>query len=295
MNYLIHEFLQKSWTPMNFSTLCQALDPVELIYISSADYLNNIDIVNLNKEQRNLINGFTDLPERETTRDFLLNKKLRTDIWVRDPTPLSSDRQNKLIREQRFMIAKTFDTTPKTISTSLGQIKLYQAIYNPVLNALAEFQIKTIKQIEMHCREAKISLDQITQAILVLCSKGFIVAIQDDHTNNKVNAQTDRLNAYLLERATRNQEGDVLTSPVTGGAINFSYLGLLFILALKKGKKTPKASAEFVWNRIKKQRGSIYIGDKLVRDAGSAKAELAISAQNFYEKENDLLKAMKII
>ncbi|HIG61264.1 MAG TPA: hypothetical protein EYQ22_10315 [Gammaproteobacteria bacterium] len=280
---------------MNFSTLCQALDPVELIYISSADYLNNIDIVNLNKEQRNLINGFTDLPERETTRDFLLNKKLRTDIWVRDPTPLSSDRQNKLIREQRFMIAKTFDTTPKTISTSLGQIKLYQAIYNPVLNALAEFQIKTIKQIEMHCREAKISLDQITQAILVLCSKGFIVAIQDDHTNNKVNAQTDRLNAYLLERATRNQEGDVLTSPVTGGAINFSYLGLLFILALKKGKKTPKASAEFVWNRIKKQRGSIYIGDKLVRDAGSAKAELAISAQNFYEKENDLLKAMKII
>ena len=280
---------------MNFSTLCQALDPAELIYISSADYLNNIDIVNLNKEQRNLINGFTDLPERETTRDFLLNKKLRTDIWVRDPTPLSSDRQNKLIREQRFMIAKTFDTTPKTISTSLGQIKLYQAIYNPVLNALAEFQIKTIKQIEMHCREAKISLDQITQAILVLCSKGFIVAIQDDHTNNKVNAQTDRLNAYLLERATRNQEGDVLTSPVTGGAINFSYLGLLFILALKKGKKTPKASAEFVWNRIKKQRGSIYIGDKLVRDAGSAKAELAISAQNFYEKENDLLKAMKII
>jgi len=280
---------------MNFSTLCQALDPVELIYISSADYLNNIDIVNLNKEQRNLINGFTDLPERETTRDFLLNKKLRTDIWVRDPTPLSSDRQNKLIREQRFMIAKTFDTTPKTISTSLGQIKLYQAIYNPVLNALAEFQIKTIKQIEMHCREAKISLDQITQAILVLCSKDFIVAIQDDHTNNKVNAQTDRLNAYLLERATRNQEGDVLTSPVTGGAINFSYLGLLFILALKKGKKTPKASAEFVWNRIKKQRGSIYIGDKLVRDAGSAKAELAISAQNFYEKENDLLKAMKII
>lgn len=280
---------------MNFSTLCQALDPVELIYISSADYLNNIDIVNLNKEQRNLTNGFTDLPERETTRDFLLNKKLRTDIWVRDPTPLSSDRQNKLIREQRFMIAKTFDTTPKTISTSLGQIKLYQAIYNPVLNALAEFQIKTIKQIEMHCREAKISLDQITQAILVLCSKDFIVAIQDDHTNNKVNAQTDRLNAYLLERATRNQEGDVLTSPVTGGAINFSYLGLLFILALKKGKKTPKASAEFVWNRIKKQRGSIYIGDKLVRDAGSAKAELAISAQNFYEKENDLLKAMKII
>jgi len=280
---------------MNFSTLCQALDPAELIYISSADYLNNIDIVNLNKEQRNLTNGFTDLPERETTRDFLLNKKLRTDIWVRDPTPLSSDRQNKLIREQRFMIAKTFDTTPKTISTSLGQIKLYQAIYNPVLNALAEFQIKTIKQIEMHCREAKISLDQITQAILVLCSKGFIVAIQDDHTNNKVNAQTDRLNAYLLERATRNQEGDVLTSPVTGGAINFSYLGLLFILALKKGKKTPKASAEFVWNRIKKQRGSIYIGDKLVRDAGSAKAELAISAQNFYEKENDLLKAMKII
>jgi len=280
---------------MNFSTLCQALDPAELIYISSADYLNNIDIVNLNKEQRNLTNGFTDLPERETTRDFLLNKKLRTDIWVRDPTPLSSDRQNKLIREQRFMIAKTFDTTPKTISTSLGQIKLYQAIYNPVLNALAEFQIKTIKQIEMHCREAKISLDQITQAILVLCSKDFIVAIQDDHTNNKVNAQTDRLNAYLLERATRNQEGDVLTSPVTGGAINFSYLGLLFILALKKGKKTPKASAEFVWNRIKKQRGSIYIGDKLVRDAGSAKAELAISAQNFYEKENDLLKAMKII
>jgi len=294
-HYLAHEFFNKNWVPMTFSSVHSFLKPAELTYLGSADYLNNIDIANLNKAQLAQVNGIADPSMRETARDFLLNTSFRRDIWIKGPTQLSAQERTRIIREQLVLKVKTSERPPEHISTNLGKVKLKPAIYGPVLDALATYQPRTIGEIEAHCKNQKISLEQIIQAILVLSSTGMVAPVGENSSIEKSNSQSENFNAYLLNGAVSNQEYQILSSPVIGGAIEIDKVGLLFIHALKQGNKTPRDCAKFILNTVSEHGQAFKVSGQPLDEPKDALKVLTVDAKKFFDQQQALLAALKII
>jgi hypothetical protein len=179
--------------------------------------------------------------------------------------------------------------------TPLGKVTLKKAIYKPVLDALATFEIKTIGEVESYCKQHNINLEQIVQAILVLSSTGFVAPVEENSRIENSNSQSENFNTYLLNEAVSNQEYEILSSPVIGGAIQIGEMGLLFIHALKQGNKTPRDCAKFIFNILKEQRQNLKIKDQPLVKSKDALTVLTRDAKKFIDQQQALLAALKII
>ena len=101
--YLAHEYFNKDWSPMYFSNVSDWLQNAKLDFACSANFLDEIDILNFTKDQLGYLNGITDLKFKETAKDFLVNQHFRKDYWVRGKLNLSKVDRIRQIRDLQFI------------------------------------------------------------------------------------------------------------------------------------------------------------------------------------------------
>lgn len=78
-HYLAHEYFNKDWHSMHFSTMVEWLESAKLIFAGSAQFLDHVDTLNLTGEQQAFLNEIPDLTFREAVQDFMVNQQFRRD------------------------------------------------------------------------------------------------------------------------------------------------------------------------------------------------------------------------
>jgi hypothetical protein len=170
-----------------------------------------------------------------------------------------------------------------------------ESVYNPILDLLAEHKAKTLAQIETGVSAKGVNFAQVVQAVMALIGAGHLVPVQDEAVIAKAKKATDKVNAYLIDKARGNSEISYLGSPVSGGGVAVGRFPKLFLLALSQGKKSPEDWAQLAWEVLAVQ------GQRLVRDGATLEraednlAELTAQARVFAEKELPMLKALQIV
>lgn len=293
-NYVAHEYFNRDWEPMAFAKMAQWLEPAKLQWACSANYLDAIDAVNLTAEQQALMASIPDPMFRQTTRDFCVNQQFRKDYWVKGARRLSSLEQTEVLRSQRVILVLPRSDVSLKINSNLGEATLQEAVYNPILDQLADHQHKSLGQLEDALKSSGINFAQIIQAVMVLSSNGALMAVQDDATTNMAHERTKRLNNYLMTKARGSNELNYLASPVTGGGISVSRFQQLFLLALQQNHKQPQEQAKFVWDLLAMQGQRLIKDGKTLETAEANIAELNAQANEFMTKRLDILKALKI-
>jgi len=176
----------------------------------------------------------------------------------------------------------------------LGEAEMTPAIYNPILDYLADHKPRTLGQIEQAVKEKGIVAGQVLQAMLILIGAGHVLATQDEAASAKAKPHTDKLNAHLVRTARSRNEILFLSSPVTGGGYNVSRFQQIFLLALQHGKTQPAEWVQFAWQILASQ------GQKLVKEGTALEsvadniAELTAQADTFAERQLPILKALQI-
>jgi SAM-dependent methyltransferase len=292
-NYLAHEYFNRDWLPMPFSKMAQWLGPAKVEFACSADYLGHIDQVNLTAEQQALLNEIPDAMFQQTVRDFMANQQFRKDYWVKGARRLSLLEQGEALRAQRVVLTVHRTDVSLKVTGALGEATMQEAIYNPVLDALANHKPQTLGQLEQALKGKKIPFGQLVPAVLILSASGTLVAVQDDIS--KVREQTDKLNAFLMNKARGSADITYLASPVTGGGIAVSRINQLFMLALVQGKKLPAEWAQFTWHLLAAQGQKIVKEGKTLETPEDNLAELTAQATSFAEKQLPIVKALQII
>ena len=293
-HYLAHEYFNKDWHPMHFATMANWLEEAKLQFACSAHYLDHIEAVNLSAEQQEFLGQIPDVMFRESVRDFMVNAQFRRDYWVKGARRLSKLRQAELLREQSVLLTRHRDDVSLKVQGSLGEADLTPAIYNPVLDLLADYHPRTLAQIETHLSESGISFAQIVQVVMVLCGAGHIQALQPEEARSKAQKSASQLNAALCERARDSNEIAYLVSPVSGGGFAVNRFQQLFVLGLQNNKKEPRELAEFAWGFLSAQ------GQKLIKEGATLEtddanvAELTDQASVFIDKQLPILKALGI-
>lgn len=293
-HYLAHEYFNQDWHPMHFATMAEWLEPAKLNYACSAHYLDHIDAVNLTAEQQAFLKGTPDTMFRESTRDFMVNQQFRRDYWVKGARKLSSLEQAEALRAQKvILVAHRPDVSLKVVG-SLGEATMSEAVYNPILDLLADHRPKTLGQIEQAVKEKGIAFAQAMQAVMVLTGAGHLAAVQEDAVMARAKKHTDNLNAYLMNKARGSNDISYLASPVTGGGVTVGRFQQLFLLALGQGKRQPAEWAQSIWHILQTQGQKLLKEGKTLETEEENLAELAAQAQSFAEKQLPILKALQI-
>jgi SAM-dependent methyltransferase len=294
-NYLAHEYFNRDWLPMPFSKMAQWLGPAKVDFACSADYLVHIDPINLTAEQQALLKEIPDAMFQQTVRDFMVNQLFRKDYWVKGARRLNPLEQREALRAQRVMLTVPRADVSLKVTGSLGEATMQEAIYNPVLDALANHKPQTLGQLEQAVKDQNIAFSQLVQAVLILSVTGTLVAVQDEADISKVRKKTDKLNAFLMNKARSSADITYLASPVTGGGMAVGRFNQLFMLALVQGKKLPAEWAHFTWHLLAAQGQKILKEGKALETPEDNLAELTAQATTFAEKQLPIVKALQII
>jgi SAM-dependent methyltransferase len=293
-HYLAHEYFNRDWHPMHFATMAQWLEPAKVSFACSANFLDHVDAINLSTEQQTLLKEIPDAMFRETVRDFMVNQQFRKDYWVKGERKLSAlDKSEGLRAQQVLLTAHRADVSLK-VSGALGEANMQAAVYNPILDALADHKAKSLGQLEALLKD-KVPFAQIVQAILVLCGAGHLSLVQDAQLAQKAKKTTDRLNQHLIQKARSSAEISYLTSPVTGGGIVVPRFAQLFLQAITQGKKQPAEWAQHVWQILAAQGQRILKEGKTLESIDDNLVELTEQAQSFAAKQLPILKALQIV
>ncbi|MFW6343022.1 MAG: methyltransferase regulatory domain-containing protein, partial [Halothiobacillaceae bacterium] len=294
-HYLAHEYFNRDWHPMHFTTLARWLEPAKLQFACSAHFIDHVDAVNLTSEQQAVVNEVPDMLFCETVRDFMVNQQFRRDYWVKGQRRMSPLERAERLRVERVVLVAYRPDVSLKIKGALGDAEMSAQVYNPILDQLADHRVRSIGEIAQAVEGQGISFAQIVQAILILVGGGHLAVAQEDAVVQKAKKRTERLNAHLCMQARGSGDIGFLASPVTGGGLPVSRFEQLFLLAQRQGAKTPEDRARFVWRILDAQ------GQKLLKEGRTLKtpeenlAELADQARAFETRRLPILRALQII
>ncbi|MDP1837827.1 MAG: class I SAM-dependent methyltransferase [Reyranella sp.] len=240
-HYLAHEFFNRDWQPMHFTTVTRWLAPADVGYACSTDFADHIDSMGLSAAQRSLLADVGDSGLRETVKDLIVNPRFRRDYWVKGTGQLSTtDRAEALRGERVVAVVRPLELPLKLrAALALGQTGPGEAAYGAVLEVLGDGKVRSLGQIEQVLQPKGISLSQIAEAAILIASCDLIQAAQDEQVTARVRPRTDRLNTHLIASARTVGDVHALASPVTGGGIAVGRTQQLFLAEIRAGKKRP--------------------------------------------------------
>lgn len=294
-NYLAHEYFNRSWSPITFAEMAHWLAPAKLGYACSAQYHDHIEKLNLSDVQKEFLSGIPDPMFRESLRDLMVDQLFRRDYWVKGVRRLSSREQAEKLRRQRVILTFHRPGIVLKVNGPRGEGSLQEEIYDPILDALADHEPRTLGWIEQEVRELGIDFKQVMQAIMMLIGMGALHPAQEESVIAEARTRTDPLNAHLLAISPGMEELTYLASPVTGGGYHVSRFSLLFLLARAQGRKHPDEWAGFAWEILAEQDLKIIHEGKTLETNEENMAELARRARNFAEKQVPILQSLQII
>ena len=297
-HYLAHEYFNKDWHPMHFATMSDWLSPAKISFACSAHYLDHIDAVNLTTEQQAMLKEITDPKFKESVRDFMVNQQFRRDYWIKGARKLSNYQIHQLFRQQRLLLIRSPKDISLKITGALGEAKLSNNIYQPVLELMADHKSRSIDEIASSVKTKDISFPQLIQVVLVLINEGHMAQLQTEiqisraaKTAKALN-QTLMLNSCFIEDMSKNIA--TLSSPVTGGGIEVSRFEQIFLIALAEGKTDPKEWANKAWEILSQQNQRLLKEGKAIESAEGNLEELTKQALTFQASRLAVLRELQV-
>jgi SAM-dependent methyltransferase len=291
--YLAHEYFNRDWHPMPFADMAQWLADAKLEFACSAHIPDHIDDIHLTAPQQAFLKKIPHANLRQTTRDYFVDMQFRRDYWVKGLRRMGVQDQLAQWRAMRVLLVQPRADVALKIKGNVGEVELQAAMYNPVLDLLADHRIHSLAELEQKLAGA-LSFPQLLQAVRMLYAKQDLVVAQDEAIAAKVSQTCSRLNAHLMMRARNAEEGLCLASPVTGTGIPLTRFQQMFLLARKEGRKEPAEWALFVADILQANREQVFKEGRPLASPQDVLAELTRQATEFAQKRVPVLGVLEV-
>jgi SAM-dependent methyltransferase len=293
-SYSVHEYLTGDSLPMPFADVTRDLAEAKLSFAATTFLLDHVSSFYLTPDQHGLVQGLTHPVLRETVRDHMVNRQFRRDLWVKGLQAMTPRARSDLMLAQAYILATAPEAVPFRGPGSAGEIELQEAIYRPVIAALADgaFAPKTLAQL---CAAVPaLHPQQVAEVVTVLSGIGHVMAVQSPAAIQSAAAACARLNAHLIERAVHSDHVTSLASPVVGGGVNATRFHQLFLRSLKAGRRTPAEWAEDTWAVLSAQGQKLSKEGRVIDTPDSNLAELRTEALTFAAQRLPVLRALQV-
>jgi Predicted methyltransferase regulatory domain/Methyltransferase domain len=294
-HYVAHEYFNADWLPMPFSDVAEYLSEAKLSFAASANFIEHHDGMNLTADQQKLLNDIKHPILKESVRDYMVNQQFRKDIWVKGARPMPPHVQAARMKEHSFVLMTPAADVPLTVKGVLGETKLQEDLFLPVLELLASNAFAPKTGAELLAGSPKQNYAQMSQVLALLIGSGHVSPTQVSAQSKQAQATSDALNASLIANAEFSSDTTFLASPLIGGAVGVTRFQQLFLKSIKGGRKTPAEWASDAWKPLAAQGQRLVMEGKTVEGVEENISALRTMAEDFGTKRLATLRALKIV
>lgn len=223
-HYLFGEYCNEYWLPCHFSDLAKELnDNAKATFACSATISELMDETNLTAAQQTFLERFRGSNMYETFRDFIVNQQFRRDLFIKGPIRLTAEEQEERLNETCFVMTRPMCDVEKTFKTRLGTATLLDEIYDPILNLMSDYNIRSVKEIRQAV-EGKIAWSAIQNAIMTLVRTATLSpAVRQSSVTKEMKQRSIAINKQILAGFPGAQL-NCLCSPAISGGVYVSEL-----------------------------------------------------------------------
>jgi SAM-dependent methyltransferase len=281
IHVVAHEYFNRSWHITYFADLARSLEPAGLQFAGS---IHKSDLVG-EVAQRARACGLEDLrlntALRETTHDFILNRRFRRDLFVRGASRLLPAERDARLREVAFVLLRPANAISATVQTPYGTVNLDPATLRKIVQVLqAHTTPVTLGALVEEAGLSAMPLQAVVSIFTALVAQSQVFPVFPDDARQAAGARTWAMNRLIAERARHDDVLRYLASPVTGHGIDSQQPDRVLLASWEDGAHTPQALAAAAWAAAPQfwqaQSGS--------DDPGAARRHLADMAGRFFEQ-----------
>jgi hypothetical protein len=233
-SYLAHELLTRDWQAFSFSDVAAELSDAKLTYVGSAHLTDHVDRVNFTEEQQRFLAQIADPLLAETTRDMILGRQFRRDLFVKGVAAVRPPSARERWLDTRFALTAAADEIELTFDTSLGTLQLRPEVYKPVIEVLDRGPM-TVRELVESPPAAKLEWYGLLDAVKVLVGRGVLQPALPAPNEAERTASTHAFNTAVTALAKESADLGYLASPVTGGGVRIDQFTQLYLHAKKAG------------------------------------------------------------
>ncbi len=236
--YLAHELLTRDWEAFSFGQVADELAEAKLVYVGSAYLMDCVDRVNFTEAQQKFLAGLDDATLREETRDMLLGRQFRRDVFAKGFTATSPARIRARWLDTRFAMTSADKDFDLSFETALGKLQLRPDVHGQLIDVLRTGPM-TLQEAIARSPNPVTNWQSVTDAIKVLVGRGDLQPALPAAGDAMRATSTQAFNTAVLARAIESAELGFLASPVTGGAVKVDRLAQLYLLARQQRVDDP--------------------------------------------------------
>lgn len=290
--YIVHEFCNRDWTPLFHADVARAMAAIKLEFAASADLCDHVEALDLTPEQADLLRGVATTTQREMLRDFIVQRRLRRDVYVKGARELPPAGASLQWDALRLALVVPRNEVPDGIDGAAGRLTFDAEVHGAVLDALGRGPAAVADLRATEPRVAALGDAVLRDALLALIGAGYIdpcVSVVGDVSRA---ASAQRLNRAILERARWSGEIRHLASPVTGSGVDVSRHDQLFLLA--EQCREPDAAA-FAASALAAQGVQLVRDGRVLVAEGEVIDELRARHTRFLSHIRPLLQQLGIV
>jgi SAM-dependent methyltransferase len=288
-SYLAHELLTRDWQAFSFADVSTDLTAAKLTYVGSAHLTDHVDRVNFTEEQQHFLRDIADPLLDETTRDMIVNRQFRRDVFVKGARPLNAAEARERWLDTRFALSAPLAEIDMTFETALGKLQVRPDMYRPMIEILDRGPL-TLRDLIANPAGAKLEWAGLLDAIKVLVGHGELQPALPAESDAARAPSVRAFNAAVMARAKETAELGYLASPVTGGGVRVDRFAQLYLAAKQEGSGDPVAALA----AIAEQRGGILDKDDNRLGPQEARTALAAKATQIEQRSVPLLARLGI-
>lgn len=292
VNYLAHEYFNKSWKPFYFTEMSDILRKSNLEYVCQANIRSTLTELSFTEAQAKFILNCNGVTLREATTDYILNRNFRQDYWIKGSVSLDPISRREKLKNENIVLCMPYEWIPKFITGHLGKAELDATLYSRIIEILRDHKIHQLSTVTSKLNNFGIRFETSITMINTLIALGAVAIVNRKFLSHD---KASRLNSFLLQQSLSPKDISHLASPIIGGGIKISKVRQLFIRGILDGLNEPEELVEYIFKLLKEDK-SDSAGSNTVLDAFSAqRGALIADAASFKNHSQELLKALKII
>lgn len=290
--YLVHEYLNRDWTPFYHADVAAEMASAKLNWVTSAHLLERMDVINLTEPQQKLLAEVPEGTRRETLRDFMINQQFRRDVFLKGAVKLPPMRQHDEWKERRFVLAVDRRSIVMKVQGTVGEVTLQEEVYKPLLDVLDADTSLSFEALLAHPVLAPLGVLRLQQALMLLVGVGHVHPALPTEGEAVRNQRCRAFNQAILDRAVWSSDLSYLASPVAGGGVVADQITQLFMRGVLAGDADPVAAT---WANLARNGQRLVKDGKALATEAENLAELRQRFDNFQSRTVPLFRRLGIL
>jgi SAM-dependent methyltransferase len=232
--YLAHEILPRDWEAFCFSEVADELASAKLVFVGSAHLSDHVPRLDFTEGQLAFLETIDDPILAETTRDMILGRQFRRDIFVKGKVPLAPASLRARALSTRFALTTPTSQFEMEFETRLGKHKFHPEAHAPLIDVLSQGPILLRDALDQAFGPGA-SWDKVADAIKILVGRGDLQPALPAEGEAQRAATARAFNTAVLARASEGAELFYLASPVTGGGVRVDRFTQLYLQGRRRG------------------------------------------------------------